>query len=171
MKIWTIFLWFETGTTSRVLHVYEPPGSLDCVNVLDMMSDCQLWRTIILRDVVNEKLIQELFIINFIELSLIVEYFFIVIPDHISLIFYGGRGVSVNKVLRKKPKWITVNQFIRRKKLFNNWPYYLLPLPCGLRWVTFLTFVRISYNRALFSAPHMNCRRYKSVVTRTSLYL
>ena len=77
MKIWNKFLWFETVTNSRILHFHETSGSLDCVNVLDMMNDCHPRRTILLRAVVNEKLIQELFIINFIELlSLICEYFY-----------------------------------------------------------------------------------------------
>jgi len=66
------------------------------------MSDCQLLRTIVLHAVVNEKLIKELFISNFIELlTLIREYFLLL---HLIIFRLFSMGSSVNKVLHKKPK-------------------------------------------------------------------
>jgi hypothetical protein len=128
------------------------------------MSDCQLWRTILMHAVVSEKyVIQDLFKFNFIGLlTLIGEYFLLL---HLIVFRLFSAGLSFNKVLHQKPKWITGNQFIRCRKLFNYWNYNLLPLPCGLCWMIFLTFVKDSWSRILFSVPYMSSRKYKSGIS------
>jgi hypothetical protein len=128
-----------------------------------MMSDCQLWRMILMHAVVNEKVIQGLFKFNLLGLlTLIGEYFLLL---HLIVFRLFSVGSSFNKVLHQKPKWITGIQFIRCRKLFNYWTYNLLPVPCGLCWMIFLTFVKYSCSRILFSVPRMNSRKYKSEIS------